>query len=154
MDSHNPWRDIATHIWESLKEGEQKVLIKALDEKLAEKDLGEAEYIRRTGFITEDHKIFSALFEEYIKTKRMEGKEKTSVDFTKKELALLTFLEKNKDQVCEREQIIEAVWPEAEELGVTDWAIDRLVARVRVKLKNQNSEKEIVTVKTRGYKLT
>ena len=141
-------------LWESLKTDEQKVLIRALDEKLAEKDLGEAEYIRRTGFITEDHKIFSALFEEYIKTKRMEGKEKTSVDFTKKELALLTFLEKNKDQVCERERIIEAVWPEAEELGVTDWAIDRLVARVRVKLKNQNSEKEIVTVKTRGYKLT
>ena len=141
-------------LWESLKTDEQKVLIRALDEKLAEKDLGEAEYIRRTGFITEDHKIFSALFEEYIKTKRIEEKEKTSVDFTKKELALLTFLEKNKDQVCERERIIEAVWPEAEELGVTDWAIDRLVARVRVKLKNQNSEKEIVTVKTRGYKLT
>ena len=94
-----------------------------------------------------------SLFEEYIRTKGSR-RETVSVDLTKKELALLNFLEANKDQVCEREQIIEAVWPEAEELGVTDWAIDRLVARVRVKLKNQESPKEIVTVKTRGYKLT
>jgi len=40
------------------------------------------------------------------------------------------------------------------EFGVSDWAIDRLVARVRVKLPQQNSPYEIVTVRTRGYKLS
>jgi len=45
------------------------------------------------------------------------------------------------------------VWPEVEGLGVSDWAIDRLVARVRSKLKKQKSKVRIVTVKTRGYKL-
>jgi DNA-binding winged helix-turn-helix (wHTH) protein len=45
------------------------------------------------------------------------------------------------------------VWPEVEELGVSDWAIDRLVARVRNKLKLQKSGFEIQTIKTRGYKL-
>ncbi|KKR76691.1 MAG: hypothetical protein UU21_C0005G0017 [Candidatus Levybacteria bacterium GW2011_GWA2_40_8] len=141
-------------LWESLKESEQKTLLKSLDEKLSKKDLEDVGYLVNTGFLTEEHKIFSALFEEYLKSKKGERKESVSLDLTKKELALLNFLEKNKDQVCEREQIIEAVWPEAEELGVTDWAIDRLVARLRVKLKNQESGKEIVTVKTRGYKLT
>ncbi|MBI2599147.1 helix-turn-helix domain-containing protein, partial [Candidatus Curtissbacteria bacterium] len=53
-----------------------------------------------------------------------------------------------------REEIIEHVWPEVEELGVSDWTIDRLVARLRMKLKNQKSKYQIVTVKTRGYKLT
>ena len=52
-----------------------------------------------------------------------------------------------------QEQIIEAVWPETVSLGVTDWAIDRLVARVRAKLKDHDKNYEIVTVKTRGYKL-
>ena len=141
-------------LWESLKEGEQKVLLESLDEKVDGKDLNEADYLKKTGLINEAHKVFSSLFEDYVKSKKAQKKDFPSLEFTKKELALLTFLEKNKDQVCEREQIIEAVWPEAEELGVTDWAIDRLVARVRAKLKNQNSPKEIVTVKTRGYKLT
>ncbi|MEK9178228.1 MAG: helix-turn-helix domain-containing protein, partial [Patescibacteria group bacterium] len=140
-------------LWESLNQDEQKVLLKALDEKVEDKELKNADYLTKTGLINDSHKIFSILFEEYVKSKKGQ-KDTSSLEFTKKELSLLTFLEKNKDQVCEREQIIEAVWPEAEELGVTDWAIDRLVARVRVKLKNQNSGKEIVTVKTRGYKLT
>ena len=82
-----------------------------------------------------------------------ERKVNQPLEFTKKEFSLLRLLEKNKNQICEREQIVEEVWPEAAELGVSDWAIDRLVARLRSKLKNQNSEKEIVTVKTRGYKL-
>ena len=54
----------------------------------------------------------------------------------------------------EREEIIQAVWPEVEEVGVSDWAIDRLVARLRAKLKSQNAKVEIQTVKTRGYKMT
>jgi DNA-binding winged helix-turn-helix (wHTH) protein len=57
------------------------------------------------------------------------------------------------NDVCERERIIERVWPEAETFGVSDWAIDRLVARLRNKLKSQNAKEEIITVKTRGYKL-
>jgi DNA-binding response OmpR family regulator len=45
------------------------------------------------------------------------------------------------------------VWPEYEEFGVSDWTIDRLIARLRAKLKQQQSTYTIVTVKTRGYKL-
>ena len=139
-------------LWESLTDREQKALLEIGSGK-AIKDFPETEYLWSTGIVGEDDKLFSSLFEEYIRTKGSR-RETVSVDLTKKELALLNFLEANKDQVCEREQIIENVWPEAEELGVTDWAIDRLEARVREKLKNQNSKKEIVTVKTRGYKLT
>ena len=66
---------------------------------------------------------------------------------------LFTFLKENKDKICEREEIIEVVWPEEEDLGVSDWAIDKLVARVRNKLKLQKNDFEIQTIKTRGYKL-
>ena len=63
------------------------------------------------------------------------------------------FLKLHKDNICEREKIIEAVWPEVEAFGVSDWAIDRLAARVRQKMKLQKNSFEIQTVKTRGYKL-
>ena len=63
------------------------------------------------------------------------------------------FLKSHEGSLCEREAIIEAVWPESKDLGVSDWAIDRLVARVRGKLKHQGDTYEVVTVKTRGYKL-
>jgi len=89
-----------------------------------------------------------------MRSKELERKkEKQLVELSKKEFLLLKFLEDNLNEICEREQIIEAVWPEAEALGVSDWAIDRLVARLRSKLKAQNKKVEIVTVKTRGYKL-
>lgn len=66
---------------------------------------------------------------------------------------MFTYLKDHSNEICERERIIENVWPEVEALGVTDWAIDRLVARVRNKLKAQGSKFEIQTIKTRGYKL-
>ena len=55
--------------------------------------------------------------------------------------------------MCEREDFIDAVWPEYAEAGVSDWAIDRLVARVRNKLKTQEIDYEIQTIITRVYKL-
>ena len=58
------------------------------------------------------------------------------------------------EHILEREKIISYVWPEEEEFGVSDWTIDRLVARLRAKLLAQKSEYQLVTVKTRGFKLT
>ncbi|MBI2025734.1 helix-turn-helix domain-containing protein, partial [Candidatus Kaiserbacteria bacterium] len=71
----------------------------------------------------------------------------------KKEHLLYTLLDQHVNDICEREKIVETVWPEYSEFGVSDWAIDRLVARVRSKLKRQKSLYEIVTIRTRGYKL-
>ena len=99
-------------------------------------------------------KIFSPLFGNYL-DKEIEKKERgEGGDFTKKEKMLYEHLFKNLSKVCERERIIEAVWPESEELGVSDWTIDRLVARLREKLNIQKSKYQVVTVKTRGFKLT
>lgn len=143
-------------LWESLTTSEQEILLKVVaKKKLTEDEVKQSEYLINTGFFDLDTlKIFSPIFDYFIETKGEEKrKEKASSDFSKKENALLIFLEQNKNQICEREQIIEAVWPEAEELGVTDWAIDRLAARLRNKLKDHDKNYEIVTVKTRGYKL-
>ena len=163
-------------IWESLKIGEQKVLLKVCKgEKISSLEQSETYYLWETGIVYTkrgetsfiklrlksrrgettfvDNKIFSPLFESFL-DREIEKKQQTGgADFTKKEKMLYEHLRQHLDRVCEREKIIEAVWPESEELGVSDWTIDRLVARLREKLKNQKSKYQIVTVKTRGFKL-
>lgn len=143
-------------LWESLTEKEQNFLIK-LQKKASinEKDLSETKYLLDTGFVKKEgtkYKLFSPLFEVYLKKHSENSGEKVN-ELSKKEHTLFNFLKANLDLVCEREAIIEAVWPEEDALGVTDWAIDRLVARLRNKLKLQESDLEIVTIKTRGYKM-
>lgn len=143
-------------LWESLNGGEQEVLIKiASKEKVEENELKENDYLINAGFLDpKSLKIFNPIFDFFVRTKSHDKKKsKTASEFSKKENLLLKYLETNKNEICEREEIIENVWPEAESLGVTDWAIDRLVARVRNKLKDNDKNYEIVTIKTRGYKL-
>jgi DNA-binding winged helix-turn-helix (wHTH) protein len=147
---------LSEELWESLTANEQEILIKVITQKkLSDEELKKADYLINTGFFTLDNfEIFNPIFDHFIRTKADERKRvKMATEFSKKENLLLKFLEENKNEICEREQIIEAVWPETESLGVTDWAIDRLVARVRTKLKDNDKHYEIVTVKTRGYKL-
>lgn len=139
-------------LWESLTEEECEVLLKFVkDKNITSDDREKASYLWNTGILNSD--VFSELFKKYISQKNDVSKDHKKHELSKKEHLLLKMLEENKGLLCEREAIIETVWPEAESYGVSDWAVDRLVARLRSKLKASNSEYEIVTVKTRGYKL-
>lgn len=142
-------------LWESLRPEEKEVLLAYFENgKVSEEEKNRGSYLWNTGMIQEGGKLFSPLFEEYVnqavKIKKEPAQRK---ELSKKEHLLLTLLEENRGALCEREVIIQKVWPEVESYGVSDWAVDRLVARLRQKLKQTNSKFEIVTVKTRGYKL-
>jgi hypothetical protein len=146
-------------LWESLNKDEKRILVKIIkEEKIDNDEKDKNKYIWETGFVKEEkgnHSIFSPLFDAYLLNREKdENKIEQTIHLTKKEHLLFTLLESHIGNICEREEIIEAVWPEYKELGISDWAIDRLVARVRVKLKQQDSPYEIVTVRTRGYKLS
>ena len=143
-------------LWESLNEQEKYLLKKIVNkDSTTQVEMEKNKYLYDTGFIVEEKdriRLFSPIFNFYVK--QIEKKAPNSLaEFTKKENLLFNFLKTNYDAICEREQIVENVWPEVEELGVSDWAIDRLVARVRHKLKLQDNHYEIKTIKTRGYKL-
>lgn len=140
-------------LWESLIDEEKEVLLKvAQGKQVSQDEKDKASYLWNTGIIGSSE-IFSELFVKYLQQKVDNPKDNVKHDLSKKEHMLLNILESNKGALCEREDIIKAVWPEAESYGVSDWAVDRLVARLRSKLKVSKSEYEIVTVKTRGYKL-
>jgi hypothetical protein len=174
---HNPFKEINTEedlikhllnderirlqseeLWESLSPEEQKVLIKiATEGSILREEKIKVIYLWNTGFVrTEGQKprIFSPLFSYFVKERVSEEAKDSGAEFSKKELLFFEYLKENIDNTCERERIIEEVWPEASELGISDWAIDKLAARVRAKLKFQKSKFEIQTIKTRGFKLT
>lgn len=141
-------------LWESLDNTEKEILSKiVLGKKLNNEEHIQGKYLFDTNLISKQLKIFSPLFQSFVKERLNQETENSNSDFSKKEFLLFNFLKVNLNEIIEREQISLAVWPEEEELGVSDWAIDRLVARLRNKLKQQSSNYEIVTIKTRGFKL-
>jgi DNA-binding winged helix-turn-helix (wHTH) protein len=144
-------------LWESLSGIEQNVLLKIeKGQSIVLEEKKSASYLWSSGFVVENGKrsmVFSPLFSHYLKQRQMAQGIVGNVDLSKKEYLLFTYLKSKIGIICEREEIIQTVWSEVEEIGVSDWAIDRLVARLRVKLKSQKAKFEIQTVKTRGYKM-
>jgi hypothetical protein len=144
-------------LWESLNSAEQNVLLKIEKrQKVSPEERKLTAYLWDCGFVVNSPAggiVFSPLFGNYLKQRQITKEIAANVDLSKKEHLLFTYLKSKVGIICEREEIIQVVWSEIEELGVSDWAIDRLVARLRVKLKSQNAKFEIQTVKTRGYKM-
>lgn len=69
-----------------------------------------------------------------------------------KEFSLLQFLYDNVGQVCLKDEIWKAVWPEYEG-GIEDYPIQKLVSRLRQKIEpNPSRPRYILTVWRRGYK--
>ncbi len=114
----------------------------------------DAKYLWDTGVLVKNGKthLFSALFKTYL-DHLFQTKSPSNLEMTKKEYLLFSLLKEHEGELVERDLIIEKVWPDEVELGVSDWSIDRLVSRVRAKLSAQQGKFKIVTVITRGYKL-
>jgi len=67
---------------------------------------------------------------------------------------LLEILFSSQGGVCSRNDVVDAVWPDAMGLGVSEQAIDALVRRLRDRLAEIDSEHQyIVTVRGHGFRL-
>lgn len=74
--------------------------------------------------------------------------------FSKKEKRALKSLLEHKGHVVTRDMIAKALWPINTEDYYSDWAVDRLIARLRVKLGKLGMPKEIIkTLRNKGYML-
>lgn len=75
------------------------------------------------------------------------------VTLAPKEFALLAYLCERQGEVCSKDDIGIAVWPEYQE-GVYDYQIENLVRRLRAKLEPESVEPQLLlTVRGMGYKL-
>lgn len=73
---------------------------------------------------------------------------------TAKENRLLEYLQAHAGQVCEKDDLVQAVWPEDVifERGVRDESLAQLARRLRVKIEENPSEpRYLITVPGRGY---
>jgi pSer/pThr/pTyr-binding forkhead associated (FHA) protein len=66
---------------------------------------------------------------------------------------LLHMLYEANGAVCDRDAIVEAVWPGTGGIGVTEQAIDALVRRLRDRLAELDNYNYIVTVRGHGFRL-
>ena len=146
---------LSEEIWDSLSEEEQNILKKVVKTHAVPK--GEnAKYLIETGLLIKEKnnmKLFNDYFITFVQNQEQKIDSINTVELTKKELQLFQVLSDNMHEICDRELIIEKVWPEYTDLAVSDWTIDRLIARLRSKLGQQKSLHEIITIKTRGYKM-
>jgi len=70
------------------------------------------------------------------------------------QFALLTLLHEQPGRVYSRDEVIAALWPEDSAEGISDEAIDALVRRIRLRLREIDTEQEyVVTVRGYGFKL-
>lgn len=89
-----------------------------------------------------------------------EGKKEALVDgqevkLSRKEYDLLLYLHGNAGQVCSRDEIIRAVWPESQDpAAISDATIDQLIHRLREKVEPELSQpSRIISKKAFGYML-
>jgi len=75
------------------------------------------------------------------------------VELSPKEFALLAYLYEHRGQVCSKDEIGYAVWPEYQQ-GVYDYQIENLVRRLRSRIEpDANNPQLLLTVRGLGYKL-
>jgi hypothetical protein len=66
---------------------------------------------------------------------------------------LLELLYDNEGKVCSRDEVVQAVWPDAVEEGISEQAIDALARRLRERLSELDSDHQyIVTVRGHGFR--
>lgn len=141
---------LSEELWESLIDDEKIELKQIISGTKKDTPQG---YLSKTGMV-QGTRIFSDIFAEFIKRRSDESKQSgQATDFTRKEHLLFNFLKEHLDTICERDRIIEKVWPENAEDGISDWSIDKLMERLREKIKKQSLPYQVVTVRTRGYKM-
>lgn len=155
-----------SEIWNALNPLEQRLLLNK-----DFKEITSDSYLELSGLV-KNAKIQIPLLSDFIETLPKSNTEKILYDSSTNEISqgsesltdklspsefrLLRYLIQNKDKVCEKEEIITAVWSdEKTQEGVTDQALDQIIYRLRRKIEvDPNNPLHIQTVKGRGYKFS
>lgn len=76
------------------------------------------------------------------------------VEFSKNEFQLLKFLFNRKSEVVTRDEVSKELWGEHASHKYSDWAIDKIVSRLRLKIEeNPKSPRYLLTIRGVGFKL-
>jgi Novel STAND NTPase 1 len=159
-------------LWDDLTEEQQDALMAVVG---AEEDVDERvlESLRDRAVIhTEEDLLFSPVFEGFVRRQRLTRRQRhegVRVDvesgsvwvdgrqtptLTDLEYRLLLLLYGRMNQICDKYQIVEAVWGEDYIDQVDDARIDKLLSRLRTKIElDPRNPRYLITVRGRGYKV-
>lgn len=116
--------------------------------------------------LIKDHKITIPFLASYLKNRLPKTKTEIidnhilinsiNVDnqFSRKEKKLFRVLIEKKNHLIPRDELAKAIWPINTENYYSDWAVDRLMARLRQRIKSLGITELIKTVRNHGYMLT
>ncbi len=159
-------------LWDDLTEAQQDVLIAVVGAE-EEVDAQALESLRKKGIVHQgEEMLFSPVLESFVRRQRLrrrrraegvrvdvesgtvwvDGREATTL--TDLEYRLLLLLYGQLNNICDKYQIVEAVWGEEYIEQVDDARIDKLLSRLRAKVEpDPRNPRYIVTVRGRGYRL-
>jgi len=162
-------------LWEQLEEGEREALMRLVTLGTEQVNEARIQSLQCKGILSETTQsptIFGQLFERFTRRQRLirEGAVRgvqVDVDsgdvwvdgvpaptLTDLEYRLLLLLYGRLDKICDKYQIVEAVWGETYIDQVDDARIEKLISRLRAKLEQDPSTPYyLITVRGRGYKL-
>jgi hypothetical protein len=159
-------------VWDDLTEAQQDVLMAVVgaDEKAEQRAL---DALREKGLIRrEKDLLFSPVFEGFVRRQRLTRRRrhegvrvdvesgsvwvdgKQTPTLTDLEYRLLLLVYGRLGQICDKYQIVEAVWGEEYIDQVDDARIDKLLSRLRAKIEPEpRNPRYLITVRGRGYKM-
>jgi len=160
-------------LWDDLTEEQQDAMMAVVG---SEEDVDERalESLQNKGLLrTGEELLFSPVFEGFVRRQRLTRRrryEGVRVDvesgtvwvdarqaptLTDLEYRLLLLLYGRLNKICDKYQIVEAVWGEEYIDQVDDARIDKLLSRLRAKIEpDPRNPRYIITIRGRGYKLT
>jgi hypothetical protein len=170
LDSDPNVRNECIKLWNGLDGQQQETLIDLVGgEKIGREKRGT---LFQNGILREVDQVFGALFSGFVRRQRLvkspylpgvrvdvdagavwvDGKR--TVTLTELEYRLLLLLYGRIGKICDKYQIVEAVWGEEYLDQVDDARIEKLVSRLRKKIEpNPNEPRYLKTVRGRGYRL-
>jgi len=125
--------------------------------KYAYKDIPEEEVIKSLKTeIAKDDDVEMFLLSPKLKIDRVSGEIFVNSipqdDYlSEKELKIFTLLYMSANTTVTREQIASSVWGDSSNIDYSDWAIDKLISRIREKLNDMKPNKIIKTVRKSGF---
>lgn len=158
------WRDLTPEEQHALSALQTGGAISALDRNTVA-------YLENMGLIDKNKGLFSPIFAAYIAQQRGEtagllelhpktravvrGGMALNIELTPSEDRLLSFLLEHPGEICQKDTLIYAVWPnDYQAAGISDERLAQLVKRLRDKIEpNPTDPLYIQTVRGRGYRL-